>query len=62
MDSWICISAISSGGKNLTSVDSLLTEKANLGLITPESPAHVPIQAHLRAIETEIAVRAGVMP
>lgn len=33
--------------------------KANLGLITPDSPAHVPIQSHMRAIETELAERAG---
>ncbi len=28
--------------------------QANLGLITPDSPAHVPIQARLRAIDTEL--------
>ena len=33
--------------------------QANLGLITPDSPAHVPIQAHMRAIDTELAERAG---
>ncbi len=33
--------------------------RANLGLITPGSPAHVPIQAHMRAIDTELAERAG---
>lgn len=33
--------------------------QANLGLITPESPAHVPIQAHMRAIDTELAERTG---
>jgi hypothetical protein len=33
--------------------------KANLGLITPDSPAHVPIQAQMRAIDTELAERAG---
>ena len=32
---------------------------ANLGLITPDSPAHVPIQAHIRAIDAELAERAG---
>ena len=31
----------------------------NLGLITPDSPAHVPIQAHMRAIDAELAERAG---
>ena len=31
---------------------------ANLGLITPDSPAHVPIQAHLKAINAELAERA----
>jgi hypothetical protein len=30
---------------------------ANLGLITPGSPAHAPIQAHLRAIDVELARR-----
>ena len=33
--------------------------QANLGLINPDSPAHVPIQAHMRAIDTELAERAG---
>jgi hypothetical protein len=33
--------------------------KANLGLITPNSPAHVPIQAQMRAIDTELTQRAG---
>lgn len=33
--------------------------RANLGLITPDSPAHVPILAHLRAIDAELAGRAG---
>ncbi len=32
--------------------------KANLGLLTPDSPAHVPIQSHLRAIDAELAERA----
>ncbi len=42
--------------------------QANLGLITPDSPAHVPIQAHMRAIDAELAERAdghyisGVLP
>ena len=31
---------------------------ANLGLITPDSPAHVPIQAHMQAIDAELAERA----
>jgi hypothetical protein len=33
--------------------------RANLGLITPDSPAHVPILAHMRAIEAELAGRVG---
>ncbi len=33
--------------------------QANLGLITPDSPAHVPIHAHMGAIDTELAERAG---
>lgn len=42
--------------------------QANLGLINDDSPAHVPIQAHLRAIDTELAERAdrhqasGILP
>jgi hypothetical protein len=32
---------------------------ANLGLITPHSPAHVPIQAQMKAIDAELAERAG---
>ena len=32
--------------------------QANLGLITADSPARVPIQAHMRAIDTELAERA----
>src|ERR1035441_4614537 len=32
--------------------------RANLGLITPHSPAHVPIQAHMKAIDAELAERA----
>jgi hypothetical protein len=31
---------------------------ANLGLINPDSPAHVPIQAHMKAIDAELAERA----
>ena len=33
--------------------------KANLGLITPGSPAHVPIQSHLQAIDAELAERTS---
>jgi hypothetical protein len=33
--------------------------RANLGLITPGSPAHVPILAHMQAIDAELAGRAG---
>lgn len=33
--------------------------KANLGLLTPDSPAHVPIQSHMRAIDAELAKRAA---
>jgi hypothetical protein len=33
--------------------------KANLGLITAGSPAHVPIRSHMRAIDAELAERAG---
>ena len=32
--------------------------QANLGMITPHSPANVPIQAHIRAIDSELAERA----
>src|ERR1039457_3205455 len=32
--------------------------RTNLGLITPNSSAHVPIQAHMTAIDTELAERA----
>jgi len=32
--------------------------RANLGLITPGSPAHVPILAHMQAIDAELAGRA----
>ena len=32
--------------------------RANLGLITSHSPAHAPIQAQLRAIDSELAERA----
>ena len=33
--------------------------RANLGLISPDSPAHVPILAHMRAVDAELAGRAG---
>jgi hypothetical protein len=33
--------------------------QANLGLITDDSPARVPIQTHMRAIDSELAERAG---
>lgn len=33
--------------------------QANLGLITADSPARVPIRAHMRAIDAELAERAG---
>ncbi len=33
--------------------------KANLGLIYPDSPAHVPIKSHMRAIDSELAKRAS---
>ena len=32
--------------------------QANLGLITPRSPAHAPIQAQMQAIDRELAERA----
>ena len=36
--------------------------RANLSLISPDSPAHIPILAHLRAIDAELAGRAGSRP
>jgi hypothetical protein len=36
--------------------------RANLGLLTPDSPAHVPVLAHMRAIDAELAGRAGNRP
>ena len=33
--------------------------RANLSLISPGSPAHVPILAHMRAVGAELAGRAG---
>jgi hypothetical protein len=35
---------------------------ANLALVRPDSPARVPILAHLSAIDTELAGRAGGGP
>jgi len=32
--------------------------RANLGLIAEDSPAHVPINAQMRAIDAELAERA----
>ncbi len=48
--------------RQLTTAELELTRRelrANLGLITPGSPAHVPILAHLQAIDAELARRAG---
>jgi hypothetical protein len=33
--------------------------KANLGLLNPDSPAHVPIESHMRAIDAELTRRVG---
>jgi len=33
--------------------------RANLGLLTPGSPAHVPILAHIQAIDAELAGRVA---
>ena len=33
--------------------------QANLALVRPDSPARVPILAHLSAIDTELAGRGG---
>ena len=33
--------------------------RASLGLITPGSPAHAPILAHMQAIDAELAGRAA---
>jgi hypothetical protein len=33
--------------------------RANLGLVSPDSPAQVPILAYMRAIDAELARRAG---
>ena len=48
--------------RQLTTAELELTRRelrANLGLITPGSPAHVPILAHIRAIDAELAGRAA---
>ena len=48
--------------KHLTTAELERTKRdlhANLGLITPHSPAHVPIQAHMKAIDAELTERAG---
>jgi hypothetical protein len=47
--------------KHLTTAELERTKRelcANLGLITSHSPAHVPIQAHMKAIDAELAERA----
>jgi hypothetical protein len=33
--------------------------RANLGLISPDPPAYVPILAHMRAIQADLAGRVG---
>ncbi len=46
----------------LTTAELELTRRqlrANLALITPDSPAHVPILAHMQAIDAELAGRTG---
>jgi hypothetical protein len=46
----------------LTTAELELTRRelrANLALIAPESPAHVPILAYMRAIDAELAGRTG---
>ncbi len=35
---------------------------ANLALVRPDSPAHVPILAHMSAIDTELAQRTARRP
>ena len=48
--------------RQLTTAELELTRRelrANLGLINPDSPAHVPILAHMRAIDAELAGRAA---
>ena len=47
--------------RQLTTAELELTMRelhANLSLISPDSPAHVPILAHMRAIDAELARRA----
>jgi hypothetical protein len=51
--------------KHLTTAELERTKRdlcANLGLITAHSPAHVPIQAHMKAIDAELTERAGNQP
>ena len=46
----------------LTTAELELTRRqlrANLALIAPGSPAHVPILAHIQAIDAELAGRTG---
>lgn len=46
--------------KQLTTAELERTRRdlrANLGLIARDSPAHVPIQAHMQAIDAELAER-----
>jgi hypothetical protein len=48
--------------KHLTTAELERTKRelcANLGLITPYSPAHAPIRAHMTAIDAELAERTG---
>ncbi len=48
--------------KQLTTAELERTRRelhANIGLINPGSPAHVPIQAHMQAIDIELTERAG---
>jgi hypothetical protein len=48
--------------RQLTTAELELTMRelhANLSLIRPDSPVHVPILAHMRAIDAELAGRAG---
>ena len=46
----------------LTTAELELTRRelrANLALLSPESPVHVPIHAHMQAIDAELAGRTG---
>jgi hypothetical protein len=48
--------------RQLTTAEFELTMRelrANLGLISPDSPAHVPILAHMRATDAELARRTS---